>query len=84
MSFSERDVREPSLTKYHFCGIFIFMNEFGERLRRQPYVGTLDSLNDEDFLSLCEIMPNAFSSISSETLAEFVPQVIEAESADVI
>jgi len=60
------------------------MPESREQLFQNPQVETLSGLSEEDFLSLVEFMPQAFSSMSPDKIAEFVPKLIEAESADIV
>jgi len=48
------------------------------------YAEALASINEADFTRLSEILPTAFDNISVLQLVEFLPIVIEADSADVI
>jgi GNAT superfamily N-acetyltransferase len=60
------------------------MTEPMEFIRPQPTPERLTALTEADLQSLAEIMTAAFSAITAEDLATFVPMAIEADSADVL
>lgn len=55
-----------------------------EIVRFSPQAEVLRDPSDEDFAALQDILPKAFSSISTENLTEYVPRLIAADSADMI